>query len=412
MPITYNLKYKKINYLGRPVLEKEGEIVIEQNAFRLKGKGANDQGELIQFTDVKEMFVKKDMVIFSTIAKEKYYLSHFKNLMNDFVNDFVEKRNKVLLDALFLQKGELKKEYEAYFEYNSKFDRTICKGMGNIQLYDKSIVVIPEIREAFSIPFDFIANQDTDEINYEIILSLDNGKKIAFSQLNTSYDDFLEKLDKLREEMYQNIVNGLRNHLPEFSAVTVLKLASLMKGGKATPISSIKKIDPELWDKFSEILFPTKETQESLAYFLEMVDEKNIYVGFHDRPNAGEGEKNYYAWLLASIPEKNVIAVQLMSHPQLNTHFFQIIMEQGIASEKDKERIHEINQTMLRFNFDTQVFSRDRRDLRRTKYRLVLSKIPFIRSLRKSYLGRAYFKTKEDWLKYVELYLKKGSLVK
>ncbi len=409
MAITYNLKYKKINYLGRPVLEKEGEIVIENDSFRLKGKGGNDKGELITFSDLKDIFVKNEIVTLVTLAKEKYYLTHFKNLMHDFVSDFFRMRNKFLLGALYLENGEFDSEYEANFDYQSKFGRTICKGKGRLRLYENCLVVIPEDREAFSVPFDLMAKQDVDEINYEVSVVMECGKKVVISQLHSAYDDFLEAMDRLRERMYQRIVDGFREHLPEFDATTVLKLGSMMRGGKSTSIKAIKKIDDELWEKFSELVLPTPEAKESLDYFLAEAGEENIYVGFHPRQNAPDDELGYYYWLIIALPARNIVLIEMTSAKQLNTHFFQIIMEQGVATEKYEERILELDQTMLTFGFNTDVFSRDRRDLKKTEYRLALAKVPFLRSLRKSYLGRAYFKTKKDWLKYVELMLDKAT---
>jgi len=409
MSITYNLKYKKINYLGRPVLEKEGEIIVEQDSFCLKGKGGNDQGESIKFSDLKDVFVKEEVVVFSTIAKEKYYLTHFNNLMHDFVNDFMKMRNDFLIKALFLEQGEFKKEYDIHFNYLSKYGRTICKGDGKIRLFEKCIIVVPQKREVFSIPFDFLANQDVDDINYEITFTLDNEKKLIINHLNTMFDDFSDTVDQIREVMYQDIVNGLRSELPEFSATTILKLASLMKGGKATPVKQIKDIDAELWEKFIEVLLPSEEAKVAFEELSKSGSEENTYVGFRARPDAPEGQRTYFSWTLHSIPEKNIIATQLTSRDQINTHFFQIIIEHGDPKVKDVERIQEIDQTMLTFNFDTQVFSRDRRDLKKGKYRLALSKIPFLRSLRRSYLGRAYFKSKEDWMKYFNLLVEKSS---
>lgn len=407
MQITYNLKYKKVNYLGKPVLEKEGEILLDSDGFTLKGKGGGDKGEKIRLVDVRDIFVKNEVVTFTTIAKEKYYLNHFKGLVNDFVRDFMKIRNQFLLEALFLEQGEMKSEFDAHFLYESKYGKAICKGEGKIRLYERSIVVIPRIREAFAIPFDFLANQDIDEINYEISLTLDNGKKITIDHLGTMYEDFIDALDKLREVMYQNIVNGLRSELPEFGTDVVIKMASLMRGGKATPITKIKKIDEELWEKFYEVLLPTEEAKAAYEMLAELTTDENIYAGFRDKP-----EGSYYAWTLTAVPEKNVIAIQVTSNQQINTHFFQIIMEHGDPKEKATERIQEIDQTMLNFKFDTNVFSRDRRDLKKSKYRLALSKIPYLRSLRKSYIGRAYFKSQEDWKKYLGMMLEKADLSK
>ena len=54
MEVSYNLRYQKSNFSNRTILDKEGEIIIYAKGFRLKGKGATDTGELLNFSEIKE----------------------------------------------------------------------------------------------------------------------------------------------------------------------------------------------------------------------------------------------------------------------------------------------------------------------------------------------------------------------
>ena len=87
--MIYNLKYKKLNQFQKVLLEKEGEIVISKDGFQLKGKGAGDVGEMISFADIKEWKTKDDIVVFTTVSKEKFVLGNMGNLFNDFLRDFL-----------------------------------------------------------------------------------------------------------------------------------------------------------------------------------------------------------------------------------------------------------------------------------------------------------------------------------
>lgn len=58
MEIAYNLKYQKTSFKGRTLLDKEGEIIIYAKGFRLRGKGAGDKGELINFSEIKEFYFR------------------------------------------------------------------------------------------------------------------------------------------------------------------------------------------------------------------------------------------------------------------------------------------------------------------------------------------------------------------
>ena len=79
MALTYSLRYKKLNFYQKVVIEKEGEIVIDRNSFRLKGKGAHDLGENIFFGDINDMIIKDDYLSITTYTKDKYVLSNFSN---------------------------------------------------------------------------------------------------------------------------------------------------------------------------------------------------------------------------------------------------------------------------------------------------------------------------------------------
>jgi len=99
MALTYSLKYKKLNAYNRVLLEKEGEVVIDRQSFRLKGKGAHDMGENIYFGDMKSMSVKDDYLAFSLFTKDRYILSDFANLFDSFLKDFSRVRNEYLADS-------------------------------------------------------------------------------------------------------------------------------------------------------------------------------------------------------------------------------------------------------------------------------------------------------------------------
>ena len=88
MALNYSLKYKKLNFYNRVILEKEGEIVVDRQSFKLKGKGAQDHGETIFFGDMKDVSIRDDELAFSTFSKEKYILSDFSNLFDSFLKDF------------------------------------------------------------------------------------------------------------------------------------------------------------------------------------------------------------------------------------------------------------------------------------------------------------------------------------
>src|SRR6056297_2406627 len=125
MEISYNVRYQKLNFSNKPLLDKEGEVVIYAKGFRLKGKGAKDKGELFNFSEIKEFYYRHEKIFFITFTKEKYVLSDSGTLFDQLLVDMYKARNEFLLDALFMRGGKLKAEFEGGFDRLSKFGKLI-----------------------------------------------------------------------------------------------------------------------------------------------------------------------------------------------------------------------------------------------------------------------------------------------
>ena len=187
MEVSYNLRYQKSNFSNKVVIDKEGEIIIYGKGFRLKGKGAGDKGELINFSELKEFYYKDEKIIFITLNKEKYILTDSGNLFDQLLIDIYKARNEFLMDALFMKGGKLRAEFEGNFERLSKFNKLINKGHAKIKLFEKSLVLVPEIQDAFAINFDFVSFYEFDELDYSLKIVTDDGSTITVSQLGNDY---------------------------------------------------------------------------------------------------------------------------------------------------------------------------------------------------------------------------------
>ena len=72
-------------------------------------------------------------------------------------------------------------------------------------------------------------------------------------------------------------------------------------------------------------------------------------------------------------------------------HFLRIIMQQGQPEEKLAAKIMEIDQTLFVFRFDISLLYKDKRELKKSRYKTAFKKLSFFRLLRKSYVGRVPF---------------------
>lgn len=396
MQATYNLRYRKTNFFNKILLTKEGELVFGDDGFTLKGKGANDKGQFIHLSDIKELYVREDSLVFVTFAKEKYTLTHLGNMYEDFLVDFYRLRNDFLSQWLFMKQGEMKLEYEGNYEYLNQYNKPMHKGKARIQIYEGSIVVLPQKKDAFMIPFNFLQMHEFDEMDYNLKCVLDNGSTVFFHQLGSVYEQFQEHFNTIAAEMYQKIVNKLKNILPQTEIGKLLKLCNLMKHGKAVSFKAIQKIDKELAQEIEEVLFKENEANEKIKYLRSLTDEANIHYGICV---SDYEDFEFKSWYLAAIPEKNCVIFEVISDSKFpeqkvfETFIFQIIMERGNAFDKVKDKVLEINQTMLNLDWSTDPFWKDKKELRKGPFKYAIRKLPYLRILRKSFVSKF---TEED----------------
>ncbi|MDD3861772.1 MAG: hypothetical protein PHP74_02685 [Candidatus Gracilibacteria bacterium] len=419
MEVSYNLRYQKSNFSNKVILDKEGEIVIYGKGFRLKGKGGGDKGELINFSELKEFYSRDEKVIFITFNKEKYILSDCGNLFDQMLIDLYKARNEFLMDALFMKGGKLKAEFEGHFERFSKFNKLINKGHAKVRLFEKSLVIVPEIQDAFAVNFDFVTFYEFDELDYFLKVVTDDGNTLHISQLGNDYEFFQEKMDMSLGGMYEKIVNeGLKIAFQEFHAGVLLKIAYKMKNGKAASLKEIKKIDKDLATKVEEFIFDNSNLKELADSFMPKDDSYILFGITRDETVKG----SFIRWVIFVMPEKNLVGFSILPRwveggksaegqgRPCEMFFYKIIMEQGIPSEKYEDKIRELNQSLLVLNFAKDPCYKDKRELKHSPYQYAIRKLPYLRILRKSFVGKIMANNAPDFQKQAEELFAKAKL--
>lgn len=394
MALTYNLKYRKLNFFQKVLLEKEGEIVVDRQSFRLRGKGAHDQGEVIYFNDMKDVAIEgNDQLRFSTFKKEKYILSDFSNLFESFLKDFYRVRNEFFAEHLFMKVGMLYKEYEGFVEVVTKQDQTLTKGKSRIQFYEGSVVVIPDTSECFALHYNFLKSHEFDGDEYELRLYMDNGTNVHISKFGSYFEDAQESFELLLGKMYQKIVNQLLELFPGLSAVDLLKLAYLIRDNKGVTMPALKKIHDDLPGKVEELVFGQNPALKAKVQVLRDLsqNEHHFMVGFSMTQKPDKRDLTVKSWFSCALPQKNVIALGVASLAQDSTiHFFRIAINPAEKEEKLPEKMYEINYSMYILKGDLAPIYKDKRELQKGKFKTAVRRLSALRFLRKSYLWRNF----------------------
>lgn len=426
MQVSYNLKYQKANFDNRVLIEKEGEIIIYEKGFRLRGKGATDKGELINYSDIKEFYYKGEKLFFITFAKAKYSLFNAGTAFDEFLRVIYKMRNEFLIEALFMRQGKLKFEFDGHFERLSKFSKPINKGPCKLRLYEGSLVIIPENQDAFGINFNFVNFHEFMEDEYLLKITMDDGSSITISHLGNDFELFQENINNLFGGMYERIVNNdLKEVFYDFDAGTLLKLAFKTRGGKAVSLKDLQKIDKTLAGRVQEFFFEDKVLMDKFEMFDDMADEYSRYFGIARDPLTHNG---FIRWLMYAVPDYNSVAFCVLPRwvdnsrmkasdikkdeapNRCDTYFFKIIMEKGMPSEKVGDKTLEIEQTLVNLNFAKDPCYKDKKDLKNSPYRYAIRKLPYLRILRKSFVGAANSFDVKEWQKQAKDLLEKSKV--
>lgn len=390
MSLSYNLRFRRINPAGRVTLEKEGELVLYDKGFRLRGKGANDQGEMLFFSDVKDLVAKDDILIVNTFLKDHYELAGAGGLLDQMIIDIYKARNDFLIDALFLKQGKFLNEFDGYFERSNTTDRDLGKGKAKIRLYDEGIVIIPAEHDAFSLSFHFMQQQDFDDDEYNAKIVMENGIIVMLSQFGNIYDEFQEQFYGAMSMMYQTVISQLEYQFIDFNKEQIVKLSHLMRKGKAARMKDICKIDKELGKKVEECIFKDEKFAETIAPLRTKINDEQLYIGL----SVADGKKEIYKFIVIfALPAENLIACTLGAYEKdirkvQDTYFFRIVMDKGAPEDFIAQKVSEINHAYLLLNFVPDPFYKDKKELKNSIYKLAIRKLSYLRMLRSSFLGR------------------------
>jgi hypothetical protein len=389
MAVSYSVKFRKMNFSGKTIVEKEGEIVFDRKYFRLKGKGANDHGEIINFTDIKESVADRDKFLFTTFSKEQFELSRFGDSVENFLTDFYRIKNEFFAENMFMRVGMLAGQFDCSVELANPFGKTLNKGFSVMQIYEQSILFLPRFSDAFAVNLNFMRHHQFLDDEYLLQIEADSGTKINVSKLGSHFDDTRECLEGCLEKMYQRVLNQLNSIMSGFSINVLLKLAYAIKDGKAVELAALKKMDAALPGKVMELAFADNPELQKKVQFLRSLDkEEKFFVGFSLTNENGGRDVKVKAWFLCALPTLNTIVMGISNNPQdKRIFYFRIVMEQGIASDKLEGKVLEINQCMVIFDYDLSPLLKDKNELRKTKYRVAILRMAFLRLFRRSLLG-------------------------
>ncbi|MGA2682555.1 MAG: hypothetical protein ABSF44_12235 [Candidatus Bathyarchaeia archaeon] len=397
---------------------------------------------LFMYTDIVGISDYDYKIDLFLTSKEKLNLWGLGYQYEDFLFQLYKLRNELMLKYLLMEESLLQAGFEAKYAQLDPNEQIAQSGNCEIRLYDTAIVILPQKSEPIRLPYCYITNVNKQD--YKLIITNEFLEKIELTLLGQNFDPFAKALSDAINKMILRTQQNIKELIPEANPITINKIASLMRDGKAAKRKDIEQQTSDFWRRLTKKIDEAGLTTE--YGFLNSLAAKNqVCVGIK-RGLMGE-LTGTYIWMLFPLLNpgtnrlSNAIALEafnvsdkttngkgqptnstgLESVEQTNqssneeqkpaatgaTYFFRAAGRKEYSQTKDEDLaqrledfIKNINRSMIEINFRREPIYLTENQLestRYTQYRFAIAKIPSLKTPRDLFVGRVIHTSIEQW---------------
>jgi hypothetical protein len=380
-------------------------------------------------------------------------LTHFAKDFQNLCHDLLEAWRLRLIQCLLLEDLEEIARYDGQAQLDSA--EGAFSSRAEIRLYKSNLAILPESANGFSWRLADIDSVDFDEGTYT--LGLRSGQdRLILTRLAKRTREFIDKLQEAMTDILEKSASTLHELFPFLTPDQIQRTAELMKEGRAAPISILNSIHP----KTEEALIQNAVDRSLRPYFDALKEQTSVhgyFAGFKfirpepageesetkgDESTVGEavppaeeqgaaGQEDAGAqgeekgepvlrWFFFPLKaagasaSANVVAWEASSRGGRATYFFRLLppaqaarlQDKGQAANAVQESIRQLNRAIVLLNFRREpiYIPDDSPDAqpRFHRYAIARRKIPALRQLRASFIGRALHTSLEAWQKQVQ----------
>ena len=352
------------------------------------------------------------------MPKEKLVLFNLGHYFEDFLRVLTDLRNEVIIKDMLMNETIKKSDVDMEFIYLDETEKERQKDIGKIRLYETGLVIIPQKGEVFRVPYSDISN--VSEENYSIKISTDFGEQLFFSKLGSEFDPFIKAFSDIYNALQTKVASSLSELYLGIDPVSLRRIASIMKEGKAAKREDIEHINPRMWNALEKKITDIG-LNESYTFLKDLARQEKISIGFKQGLMGDlTGEYIWFLIPIYSIGEKdygNAMVMEAMETTEEEsvgkaTYFFRIVSRSDYPNFSSLEKLDEeadrfikmINRCMIDINFRREpIYLPDERLEEPTyfKYKIATQRIPSLRLLRSLYIGRVIHTSPEQWKKDV-----------
>ncbi len=406
---------------GQEIAGGQSNLLLD--AEKLNVVPASGEPLPINYRDIVRLAKADYKVEVDLVSREKLTIFNLGYKFEDFARTFSNLNNEVILKDLLMNETQVKPGVEAELRYIDEKKNAAARGLCELRIYETGLVIIDSAGEFIRIQYSDVAKVQSE--NYSLVIETENGDSYAFSRMGRELDPSFEAVNKLMNELAKKVQTSLKEMFPSQDQLVIRKAARLMKEGRAARRLDIEAISPGIWTELEKKL-ETLGVKEEYDYLKSLSQAERICIGIK-RGLMGDltGE---YVWFLSPIfstelsKPGNVVAMEAASTEGSGraTYFFRLIDPEKYRNCKSLEDLRaevdqalkRINRCLITINFRREpIYLSDEQLNTKTYigYQRAISKLPALRELRRSFLGRVIHNSPEQWKESVDKLLR-GSL--
>ncbi len=415
--------YSFLDDNGREI--SAGKAEINFNDLIVSIRPELGESLLISFRDVAALESGDYRATIALTTNETIILSELGYAYEDFLRLFNASRNALIIKDLLMSESLKKPGVQSEYEHVSQTGGSPQKGSCEVTLYDTALVVVPEKAELVRVPYAEITGLAAGD--YALTVKAEFDGAFTFSKMGRETDPFNRKLSEILNEISETTQAMLKSIAPEAGPSALKIAAGFLKDGKAARKSDIESASPGLWLKLEQRIEKT-ELKEEYAFLKSLARPEKICIGMKrelvGKLGGGEGQ---YIWCLVPVyglggeTGGNAIAMESITTTAEGkgkaTYFFKIVprqdfdgrMTEAAMDSQTDLALTAINRCMLAINFRRQpIFLSDAKldEPEYERYKFAMRKMPGLRFLRGSFIGRVLHVNDAQWKDDVRALLK------
>jgi len=460
---SFSGKFRYPNRDGSGVQAGPCQVTFDADTFTLTP--SSNAPLAFDLGDIDLLVPAEHELTLTLYTGKKLVLHQFGKAFQNLAHDLLEAYRQRLVQCLLLEDLEEIARFDGFVELRSAVaPQRSFSSSAELRLYKSNLAVLPTQATAFQWRWAEVDAVAFDEATYTVTLP-SGTDSLVVTKLAKRTHEFRERVEAGITEIAEKAAQALRQLFPFLTPEQFQQAATLMKEGQAAPLARLQAVHPKL----EMALFQNVVDATLRPYFdalLAHTTAGGVYTGFKfireeeeengeatveqssEAAEAGEqgpqepqeqaasevtarivreGRESILHWFFFPLATRagasrpgNLVAWEATSRGGRATYFFRLVPPEQAKLLEDVPRadavrdaaIRQLNRalTLLNFRREPIYLSDDELEMqpRYRRYAIACRKIPELRRLRASFLGRAIHTSPPSWRTQLESFLARG----